>query len=537
MGGVFPDKRCSPVGRLSSLHKPSKAIIIVGLCLRRQSEVMREEEESGMTFSLECRACGHSNRVDSSLVGKRVKCRGCGVALVVSLPRKSTGAPSGAAAHLKFNCPACGKEFAAKPELAGKNVRCSGCQNMVQVPGDTAASAERPPRRPVRTHGESSRGETPGSEEAWSSFPRVRTHGKSAKAETSPRPTSQPDRDRNSDRATPVPPPLDLEHSNYQVFTQRGDLGVIAYKGADEPDEKVESVLPPRVQLEEQMRQKAAAKADEDPALTRALAAARKRKRKTKRKAFFDLKETLRLLGGILGLVLLVSFMAWGYPYFRWPFGLILVSLGFVTCFMGIVSLQELIAEKAAFILRLFRFFPPLQWLIIATRWAEPKDFAPFFVVGALTLGLGCGFIATAPGGKKADKPAKTTRRKGQPVAQPKASPTAIASKEQPKPAASTPKAAAPSLARTTKEQAKPTGPALTSAKEQAKPTGPTPAPAKEQAKPTVPTPAPSTPGSATVSLSAPTPAQPKLQAQPLPGSNKPAGGGKARVAASIHPR
>jgi len=279
---------------------------------------------------------------------------------------------------------------------------------------------------------------------------------------------------------------------------------VIAYKGADEPDEKVESVLPPRMQLEEQGRQKAAAKADEDPALTRALAAARKRKRKTKSKAFFDPKETLRLLGGILGLVLVVSFVAWGYPYFRWPFGLMLVSLGFVTCFMGIVSLQELVADKTAFILLLFRFFPPFQWLIIATRWAEPKDFAPFFVVGALTLGLGCGFIATAPGGKKADKPAQTTRRKGRPVAQPKAPPPASTPKEQAKPAASTPKAEAPPPAGTPKEQAKPTGPAPASAKEQAKPTGPAPT-------------------SAPAPLSAPAQAQPKPPTQPPSGSSKPA--------------
>ena len=87
-----------------------------------------------MTFSLECRACGHSNRVDSSLVGKRVKCRGCGAALAVSDPRKSSDAPSGSSARLKFNCPACGKEFATKPELAGKKLRCSGCQKVILVP-------------------------------------------------------------------------------------------------------------------------------------------------------------------------------------------------------------------------------------------------------------------------------------------------------------------------------------------------------------------------------------------------------------------
>ena len=198
--------------------------------------------------------------------------------------------------------------------------------------------------------------------------------------------------------------------------------------------------------------------------------------------------------------MLVVSFVAWGYPYFRWPFGLMLVSLGFVTCFMGIVSLQELVADKAAFILLLFRFFPPFQWLIIATRWAEPKDFAPFFVVGALTLGLGSGFIATAPGGRKADKPAQTTRRKGWPVAQPKAPPPASTPKEQAKPAASTPSGSSG-------------GP-----KEQAKPTGPAPAPAKEQAKPTGPAPAPAP-------LSAPAQAQPKPQIQPPPGPSKPVRG------------
>jgi len=471
-----------------------------------------------MTFSLECRACGHSNRVDSSLVGKKVKCRGCGAALAVSLPRKGTDAPSAPAARLKFNCPACGKKFATKPEFAGKKFRCSGCQKVILVPAGAAAPAERPPPGPARTFGESAMGVTPG-EEVWRSIPRVRSHGEPAKAEKSPPPPSQPGRDRKPDRAKPVPARHDLELSDYQVFTHRGNLGAIAPKGADKGEEIVESGLPPRVQLEEQVRAKAAADAAENPALARALAAARKRKRKTKSKAFFDPKETLRLLGGILGLVLVVSFVAWGYPYFRWPFALILLVLGFVTYFMGIVSLQELIADKPPLTLMLYRIFPPFQWLIMVSRWAEAKGFAPFFVVGAIIMGLGGGFIATAPSGRQADKPAKTVvRRKGPPLAQPNAPPPATKPEEQKKPAASTPKAEAPPPAGRPKEQTKPTGPAPASAKEQAKPTGPAPASAKEQVKPTGPAPA-----SAPAPLSTPAQAQPKPPTQQPSGSSKPA--------------
>ncbi|MGO9600666.1 MAG: hypothetical protein ACLP7Q_22020 [Isosphaeraceae bacterium] len=452
-----------------------------------------------MTFSLECRACGHSNRVDSSLVGKRVKCQGCGAAIAVSAPPESSDSPSGSSTRLKFNCPACGKEFATKPELAGKKVRCSGCQKVVLVPAAAVAPAERAPQGPVRTDRES------------------------AKAESSPRPASQPDRNRergrNSDRATPAPVLPEPEKSGPEALALRGDLRAFVQKGAEEHVEQVESVLPPRSQLMEHVRRKAAAEAGEDPALARALASAKKRKGKTKRKGHLDPKDTLRLLGGILGVVLVVSFVAWGYPYFRLPFALILLVLGFVTYFMGIVSLQELIADKPPLTLMLYRIFPPFQWLIMVSRWAEAKGFAPFFVVGAIIMGLGGGFIATAPSGRQADKPAKTVvRRKGPPLAQPNAPPPATKPEEQKKPAASTPKAEAPPPAGRPKEQTKPTGPAPASAKEQAKPTGPAPASAKEQVKPTGPAPA-----SAPAPLSTPAQSQPKPPTQQPSGSSKPA--------------
>jgi hypothetical protein len=306
----------------------------------------------------------------------------------------------------------------------------------------------------------------------------------------------------------------------------------MAQNEADEQNEEFECVLPPRSHWKEQERKRALSEAGEDPALTRALATAKKRKRKTKRKAFFDPKDTLILLGGILGVVLLLSFLGWGYPYFRWPFGLMLLCLGFVTYLMGVVSLQELIADKSAFTLMLFRIFPPFQWLIIVNRWAEAKDFAAFFVSGGIILGLGCGLIARAPGGKYAPPPTKTARTKVQPAALPRApspestpkeeakpaastpktqgSPPTGAPKEQVKPATSTPKAQAPPPTGAPKEQVKP---ATSTPKAQGPP--PTGAP-KEQVKPTGSAPA-----------SAPAQAQPKPQPQPPPGSTKPAGDGQ----------
>ena len=48
---------------------------------------------------------------------------------------------------LRFACPACGRKFATKPELVGKKVRCSGCGAGVRVPeadGSPAAPSSRP---------------------------------------------------------------------------------------------------------------------------------------------------------------------------------------------------------------------------------------------------------------------------------------------------------------------------------------------------------------------------------------------------------
>jgi hypothetical protein len=100
-------------------------------------------------------ACGKQIRVPDELVGRRVKCPGCGDPVDVPAPAKAaarTVAPSrpaparkpapanedgpvekGVPALIRFECE-CGKALQAKAEHAGKKIRCPACQELVTVP-------------------------------------------------------------------------------------------------------------------------------------------------------------------------------------------------------------------------------------------------------------------------------------------------------------------------------------------------------------------------------------------------------------------
>ena len=162
-------------------------------------------------------------------------------------------------------------------------------------------------------------------------------------------------------------------------------------------------MLSSRSQMMEHIRQR---EAEEERAQTPdnvSTVKKKKRKKKKKKSGYFDLQETLTLVGGVGALVAVLAFLAWGYPEFRFPLGGLLSVIGFIVYLLGAHSLRQLVAEEGILKLLFFRFCPPYQWWYVATNWAETKDFVAFFGAGVLIMSMGGAIIKTSPTGKKAD--------------------------------------------------------------------------------------------------------------------------------------
>lgn len=90
-------------------------------------------------------ACGHQFKAPGNLAGKAVKCPGCGQPVRVpgsksAAAAKGSGATSAGAGTIAARC-ACGKTIAAKAELAGRAVKCPSCGKPLRVPGGKATAA------------------------------------------------------------------------------------------------------------------------------------------------------------------------------------------------------------------------------------------------------------------------------------------------------------------------------------------------------------------------------------------------------------
>jgi Zn finger protein HypA/HybF involved in hydrogenase expression len=84
-------------------------------------------------------SCGKKFSAPDNLVGKRVKCPGCGEPVqVASAKAGSAAAGAAAAAKVVATC-GCGHQFKAPANLAGKAVKCPGCGEAVRVPGNKNA--------------------------------------------------------------------------------------------------------------------------------------------------------------------------------------------------------------------------------------------------------------------------------------------------------------------------------------------------------------------------------------------------------------
>jgi hypothetical protein len=264
---------------------------------------------------------------------------------------------------IRFACPACGRKFATKPELAGLKIRCSGCGAGVRVPQGEAPAAAQPSRPALKTFGADSAAPTP---------------ARPARA-----PAAQAGR----------PPTADTTGDSSSLLD---DLATIH---GENGSRRAEALLPSRTEVMPQVRPSGggpeAAEAPEK--------AQKPKKKKKKQSGYFDPKETLTLVGGILALVAVLAGLAWAYPNLRFPLGGFLCVVGFIVYLLGLASLRQLVAEEGAFQILLFRFFPPYQLWYVATHWVETKDYVAFLGSGLVILALGGGVIKMSPINKRAE--------------------------------------------------------------------------------------------------------------------------------------
>ena len=358
---------------------------------------------SRMKYSFNCTECSRVIHFEWSQVGRKISCEGCGQSLNVPAPMETIGEPDARPVRLKFRCPSCRRKFSTKPDMAGEKIRCSGCGAGVRVPWageESATSASQPVLELFDLDDEPSAAPSPSRVEARPAP--VTRKGESARPAESPR----ADHSRvDVSRAGARQPGARSEIADGSS-TLAPELEALAGLEGSSGRRRAESVLSSRSQLMESVRQQAA---EQEAVATQKSVAKdptkkgpKKKKKKKKHSGFFDPKETLKLVAGVLVVVAVLAFAAWRFPDFRVPLGGFLCLVGFIVYVMGAVSLRQLVAEEGAIKLLLFRVCPPYQWWFVMTHWDEAKDFFAFFVAGAMILSLGGGIIKISPLAQKA---------------------------------------------------------------------------------------------------------------------------------------
>ena len=103
-----------------------------------------------MRFSTACHACGHDNEVEWSQVGRSIACGGCRKPMVVPAPMETAGVGADAAlVRVKFACPSCNRKYSTRADMIGKKIRCNGCGAGVRVPHVDGSPAVAPAPAPA----------------------------------------------------------------------------------------------------------------------------------------------------------------------------------------------------------------------------------------------------------------------------------------------------------------------------------------------------------------------------------------------------
>jgi hypothetical protein len=316
-----------------------------------------------MHFPFNCPGCGYENYAEWSQIGKQVVCGGCGRTATVPAPMEVVGGETESGLAIRFTCPACGRNFATKPTLAGQKIRCTGCGGGVRVPGSESIVAVNPSRVVLSANSTSSLAPVQIAREAI---------------------------------VAPAPSAAIEEDRSMSLREQLASVGGLKRRRS------TTVALPSRAETMEQVRQEVAEQ--EAVATQKAVEKAKRaKKKKHKKSGYFDLQETLILVGGVSVVVGVLSFLAWFFPDFRYPLGGLLAAIGFFCYFLGAMSLRQIAYNEGFFKMMLYRFFPPYQLWFVVTRWADTQDYFAFFASGLIIMGIGVAVIKTSETSKRAD--------------------------------------------------------------------------------------------------------------------------------------
>jgi hypothetical protein len=352
-----------------------------------------------MNFPFNCLGCGYENYAEWSHIGRQVFCRACGRVATVPAPMEPAEGESQSGLAVRFACPACGRNFATKPALVGLKIRCNGCGAGVRVP-------------------------------ACNSFPVANASGvllfalsgisRAMAPATGPNAGVRPSANNSPSVASASGLALNANSGSSRAMAPAAGATVWAVEdktkiesssvreqleavGGLKRRERTSVVLPSRAETIEQVRQEAA---EEEVAETKINAekAKKPKKRKRKKTGFFDLRETLTLVGGVSVVVGVLALLAWYFPDFRYPLGGLLAVIGFVLYLLGAMSLRQLAAKEGFFKSMAYRFFPPYQLWYVVTRWADTQDYFAFFASGLIIVAIGVAIVTTSPSAKKAEQ-------------------------------------------------------------------------------------------------------------------------------------
>ncbi len=125
---------------------------------------------------------------------------------------------------------------------------------------------------------------------------------------------------------------------------------------------------------------------------------------------FFDPKETLRLIGTMSVMVVLLAYFATAVPAFRFVVGGLLCVIGVLVYIMAAITLSKSVAADNPLKLLLLRICPPYQWWYVVSHWSAGKECFAFFVAGIVFVAIGVGVLKISEPVKKAEASESATQ-------------------------------------------------------------------------------------------------------------------------------
>ena len=125
---------------------------------------------------------------------------------------------------------------------------------------------------------------------------------------------------------------------------------------------------------------------------------------------FFDPKETLRLIGTMSVIVVLLAYFATAVPAFRFVVGGLLCVIGVLVYVMASVTLMRTVPENKPLEGLLVKICPPFQWWYVVNHWSATKECLAFFIAGIVFVAIGVGVLKISEPAKKAEASESATQ-------------------------------------------------------------------------------------------------------------------------------